>query len=129
MHDVPLHASHTDVRVNVIAYGEMGGDKVPPCSWGTALRVTTRNVLRLMRGGRARWTMANETCHTLKNQGSHWEHHDGHGEQHLSVVFAMRLMLALLVEQTPQRCCALLQAVWATLGSKRRRWERMRALF
>ena len=41
----------------------------------------------------------------------------------------MVMLLAFLVEQTQQRCCALLQAVWAQLGSKRLLWERMRALF
>jgi len=45
------------------------------------------------------------------------------------VVFAMLMMLAFLVDQTQQLCCALFQAVWAKLGSKRRLWERMRALF
>ena len=39
------------------------------------------------------------------------------------------MMLAFLVDQTQQLCCALFQAVWAKLGSKRRLWERMRALF
>jgi hypothetical protein len=33
------------------------------------------------------------------------------------------------VDQTQQLCCALFQAVWAKLGSKRLLWERMRALF
>jgi len=33
------------------------------------------------------------------------------------------------VDQTQQRCCALFQAVWAKLGSKRLLWERRRALF
>jgi len=41
----------------------------------------------------------------------------------------MLMMLAFLVDQTQQLCCALLQAVWAKLGSKRLLWERMRALF
>jgi hypothetical protein len=81
-----------------------------------------------MRGGRARWKSENETFNTLKNQGYHFEHNYGHGEQPLSVVFAMLLMLAFLVDQTQQLCCALLQAVWAKLGSKRLLWERMRAL-
>ena len=80
-----------------------------------------------MRGGRARWKIANETFNTLKNQGSNFEHNDGHGMQNLSVVFATVMMRAFLVEQTQQRCCALCQAVWATLGSKRLLWERMRA--
>ena len=33
------------------------------------------------------------------------------------------------MDQTPQLCGALFQAVWAKLGSKRLLWERMRALF
>ena len=37
-------------------------------------------------------------------------------------------MLAFLVDQTQQRCGALLQAVWAKLGSKHLLWERLRAL-
>ena len=80
-----------------------------------------------MRGGRARWKIENETFNTLKNQGYNFEHNYGHGEQHLSVVFAM-LLLAFVVDQTQQRCCALFQAVWAKLGSKRMLWERVRAL-
>ena len=95
----------------------------------TDLRVSKRNVFHLMRGGRARWKIENETFNTLKNQGYHFEHNYGHGEQHLSVVFAMLMMLAFLVDQTQQLCCALFQAVWAKLGSKRLLWERMRALF
>ena len=66
--------------------------------------------------------------HTLKNQGYNFEYNDGHGEQNLSMVLAT-MLLAFLVDQTQQLCCALFQAVWAKLGSKRLLWERMRALF
>jgi hypothetical protein len=38
-------------------------------------------------------------------------------------------MLVFLVDQTQQLCWALLQALWAKLGSKRLLGERMRALF
>ncbi len=129
VNDVPLNASNAAIRVNFIEYWEMGGDKVQHCSWVADLRVTQRNVYHLMRGGRARWKIENETFNTLKNQGDHFEHNYGHGEQHLSVVFATMMMLAFLVDQTQQCCCALFQAVWAKLGSKRLLWERMRALF
>ena len=128
VNDLPLNAAHTDVRVHVIEYWERGDDKVQHFSWVTDLRVSTRNVYHLMRGGRARWNIENETCHTLKNQGYNFEHNYGHGEQNLSVVFAMLMRLAFLVDQTQQLCCALFQAVWAKLGSKRRLWERRRAL-
>ncbi len=129
VNDVPLNAAHTGVRVNFIEYWEQGADKVQHFSWVTDLRVSTRNVYHLMRGGRARWKIENETFNTLKNQGYNFEHNYGHGEQHLSVVFALLMMLAFLVDQAQQLCCALFQAVWAKLGSKRMLWERMRALF
>ena len=129
VNDVPLNASHVDVRVNFIEYWELGEDKVQHFSWVTDLRVSTRNVFRLMRGGRARWKIENETFNTLKNQGYNFEHNYGHGTQNLAVVFATVMMLAFLVDQTQQICCALFQAVWAKLGSKRLLWERMRALF
>jgi hypothetical protein len=128
VNDVPLNATRADVRVNVIAYWEMGKDKVQAFSWVTDVRVSTRNVSKLMRGGRARWKMENETCNTLKNPGDNFEHNYGHGEQNLSVVFAVLMLLAFLVDQTQQLCCALFRAVWAKLGSKRLLWERMRAL-
>jgi len=129
VNDVPLNESNTDVRVHFIEYGELGDHKVQHFSWVTDLRVSKRNVYHLMRGGRARWKIENETFNTLKNQGYHFEHNYGHGTKNLSVVFAMVMMLAFLVDQTQQLCCALFQAVWAKLGSKRLLWERMRALF
>jgi hypothetical protein len=129
VNDVPLNASHADLRVNFIEYWEVGADKVQHFSWVTDLRVHKRNVYALMRGGRARWKIENETFNTLKNQGYHFEHNYGHGTQNLSVVFAMLMMLAFLVDQTQQLCCALFRAVRAKLGSKRLLWERMRSLF
>jgi hypothetical protein len=129
VNDLPLNASHADIRVNFIEYWELGADRVQHFSWVTDIRVSQRNVYHLMRGGRARWKIENETFNTLKNQGYHFEHNYGHGEQHLSVVFAMLMMLAFLVDQAQQLCCALFRAVWTKMGSKRLLWERMRALF
>jgi Transposase DDE domain len=127
--DVPLNASNSDLRVNFLECWEWDNDKVQHFSWVTDLRLTKGTVYQLMRGGRARWRIENETFNTLKNQGYHFEHNCGHGYQHLSVVFAVLMILAFLVDQVQQMCCPLFQAVWAKLGSKRRLWERMRALF
>src|SRR5438128_1769230 len=129
VNDMPLNESRADIRVHVIDYWEVGPDKIQHFSWVTDIRVSQRNVYPLMRAGRARWKIENETFNTLKNQGYNFEHNYGHGEQNLSVVFAMLMMLAFLVDQTQQLCCALFQAVWAKLGSKRLLWERMRSLF
>jgi hypothetical protein len=127
--DVPLNESNADLRVNFLECWETVNSQVQHFSWVTDLCVTKGTVYQIMRGGRARWRIENETFNTLKNQGYHFEHNYGHGYQHLSVVFAVLMMLAFLVDQVQQLCCPLFQAVWAKLGSKRRLWERMRALF
>jgi hypothetical protein len=127
--DMPLNESNAALRVNFLECWEWNQDTVQHFSWVTDLRVTKGTVYQLMRGGRARWRIENETFNTLKNQGYHFEHNFGHGYQHLSVVFAVLMMLAFLVDQVQQLCCPLFQAAWAKWGSKRLLWEKMRALF
>jgi hypothetical protein len=129
VNQVPLNALNAELLVNFIEYWEISGDHVQHFCWVTDLRVTKRTVYPLRRGGRARWKIENETFNTLKNQGDNFEHNYGHGQKNLSVVFAMLMMLAFLVDQTQQRCCTLFQAVWTKMGSKRMLWERMRSLF
>jgi hypothetical protein len=127
--DMPLNASSAHLRVNFFECWEMSKGKVQHFSWVTDLRVNKATVHRLMQGARARWRIENETFNTLKNQGYHFEHNFGHGYQHLSVVFALLMMLAFLVDQVQQLCCPLFQAAWAKWGSKRLLWAKMRALF
>ncbi len=129
VNDLPLNEANADVLVNFLECWEWDRDKVQHFSWVTDLRLNKGTVYQIMRGGRARWRIENETFNTLKNQGYHFEHNFGHGSQHLSVVFALLMMLAFFVDQVQQLCCPLFQAVWAKMGSKRRLWERMRALF
>lgn len=82
-----------------------------------------------MRGGRARWHIENETFNTLKNQGDHFEHNFGHGEQHLSVVMASLKMLAFLVNQVQQLCDPMFQALLKQMKQKCRLWPRIRGTF
>jgi len=91
--------------------------------------VRPENVALLVRGARTRWKIENETFNTLKNQGYHYDHNFGHGEQQLSVVLALLMMLAFLVDQTQQLCCALFRAAWEKAGSKRQLWDELRHLF
>jgi hypothetical protein len=129
--DVPLNESNADLWVNFLECWawDPASDKVQHFSWVTDLRVHKGTGYQLMRGGRARWRSENATFNPLKNQGDHFEHNFGHGYQHLSVLFAILMMWAFCVDQVQQLCCPLFQAVWAKLGSKSRRWEKMRALF
>jgi len=73
INQVPLNGSHPDLLINFIEYWEIEGDNVQHFCWITDFTVTTANVFELMRGGRARWKIENETFNTLKNQGYHFE--------------------------------------------------------
>jgi hypothetical protein len=127
---VPLNESHPDELVNVLEYWEIHANgKVQYFSWITDFVLTPDNVYAVMRGGRARWKIENETFNTLKNQGYHLEHNYGHGEQNLSVVLALLMMLAFLVDQTQQLCCPVFQAARNKFRTKRYLWEEIRNFF
>ena len=126
---MPLNESNPEVRVNFLEYWESTKSKTQHFTWVTDFRLMSDNVFDLMRGGRARWKIENETFNTLKNQGYQFEHNFGHGHNHLSVVFALLMMLAFAIDQAQQLACPFFQAAWAEVGSKRRLWERLRSLF
>jgi hypothetical protein len=114
----------------VLEYWEIHpGGKVQHFSWITDFLLTPENVWHIMRGGRARWKIENETFNTLKNQGYHLDHNYGHGEQNLSVVLALMMMLAFLVDQVQQLCCPLFQSVWHKMKTKSHLWEEIRCCF
>lgn len=130
----PLNESNPDELVNVLLYWEIPPDqrakvKVQHFSWITDLTLNADTVWDIMRGGRARWKIENETFNTLKNQGYHLEHNYGHGEQNLSVVLALLMMLAFLVDQVQQLCCPLFQAAWSKMKTKCHLWEEIRNHF
>ena len=129
INQMPLNESSPDILVNFVEYWEIKKGKTQHFCWVTDFTITKRNVFTIMRGGRARWKVENETFNTLKNQGYHFEHNFGHGEKQLSVVFATLMMLAFLVDQVQQLACELFQAVLDKKGSRKRLWEHMRALF
>jgi hypothetical protein len=127
---VPLNESHPDVLVNVLEYWEIHPDHtVQHFSWITDFLLGPATVWDVMRGGRARWKIENETFNTLKNQGYNLEHNYGHGEQNLSVVLALLMMLAFLVDQVQQLCCPLFQAAWQKMRTKCHLWDEIRHHF
>lgn len=126
---VPLNDSHPDLLVNYLEYWEQGPQGEQHFSWVTDLPLTRATVRAVMRGGRARWRIENETFNTLKNQGYAFEHNFGHGRQHLCAVFAALMLLAFLIDQVQQRFNQTFRRAWKTAGSKRALWERVRGLF
>lgn len=135
VNNLQLNKSHPDIRVNFLEYWEIHLDKdgneirkkQKHFSWVTDLEISEENVFQIMRGGRARWKIENETFNTLKNQGYKLEHNYGLGKQNLSRVFVTLTLLAFLVDQTLQLCCALYQAALRACTRKIRLFEEIRS--
>ena len=111
--DVQLNKSHPE-RVNVLDYVETDkkGQHHTWC-WVTDLVLNEDTVLLVMRGGRSRWRIENETFNTLKNHGYNLEHNYGHGKEHLATNMAYLTVLAFLVDQIQQLCCPQFQKALA----------------
>ncbi|MCA1617045.1 MAG: transposase [Acidobacteria bacterium] len=128
--DLCLGESAIDVKANYLRYEQTTRDgEVKRWTWITNLPLSARTVEKVMRAGRARWKIENETFNTLKNQGYHFEHNYGHGEQHLATVLALLMLMAFLVDQIQQRCCGMFRQLWTGLGTKAKLWATLRSVF
>ena len=95
----------------------------------TDILLTAENVADVVRAGRSRWKVENETFNTLKNLGYNLEHNYGHGKQHLATIFAVLMMLAFLLDQIQETCCDYFQAARNRFHTRKALWETQRGLF
>ncbi len=130
INQVPLNKSHPDVLINYLEYVETSpkGKKFS-CVWVTDIELKPTTVIKVMRGGRARWKIENETFNTLKTQGYSLEHNYGHGKQHLATNLAMLMFLAFLIDQIEQLACPRFRGAWQSQKSKVSLWFTIRSLF
>lgn len=101
LNNVPLNkSSEESLRVNFLEYWETDneGNISSRFAWVTDIPVSRENAYEIVRAGRARWRIENETFNTLKKQGYNLGHNYGLGKKHLSAVFAHLMMLAFLVD-------------------------------
>lgn len=129
--NLALNKTHPNLRVNFLQYVEYGpdGHERKKFSWLTDLPITEDNAKHLMRGGRARWKVENDTFNALKNQGYNFERNYGHGKINQSGVLAMLMMLTFLLDQTQEMSCPLFQAVHKKYTSRRSVWDHLRSHF
>jgi hypothetical protein len=121
---VQLNSSSPDCVVNFLEYWEIKDKKTTHWSWVTNLALNQNTVYKIMKAGRARWRIENETFNTLKNQGYEFEHNFGHGYKNLSNVFAMQMMLAFCIDQILQLTSKIFQkALLAQNNRKKYLWE------
>lgn len=130
INDIALNKSHPNLKVNFLEYMQTDPKgKETKFSWVTNIQIDEKNVYQIMRGGRSRWKIENETFNTLKNLGYNFEHNYGHGKKYLATVFCLLMMLAFLVDQVQEIACGLFRCIKKFAGSYRELWNRMKILF
>jgi len=128
INDVPLNGSKDADQVNFFDYRMINGEKTTyRNSWVTDTPIDEKNIVTLVKAGRARWKIENETFNTLKNQGYHLEHNFGHGHQNLSMIFFIINLLAFYVHQILDLSDTLYQNVrYTKFTSRKEFWNQLR---
>jgi hypothetical protein len=132
VNNVPLNGSKDADEVNFFQYQlvSKSGKITYKNTWVTDIIIDKDNVVDLVKGGRARWKIENETFNTLKNQGYHIEHNFGHGKQNLSMIFFMLNLLAFYVHQILELTDRLYQTVrYSKFTSRKEFWNQLRCTF
>lgn len=128
---VPIRGDLETIMVNWCALTIFDGktdEKLYHCAWATDHPVQAETVPEIVASGRSRWKVENEGLNVLKNQGYHFEHNYGHGQQHLSSVLLTLLLLAFLCHTALGLSCAIYQAVRRELGARRTFFNDLRTL-
>jgi len=127
---LPLNDANFGLKINMLKYEETDTKgRTKRFSWVTDLPLGRETVMPVMRAGRRRWAIENETFQTLKaRDGYRFEHNFGHGENHLADVFATLAMLAFLIDQVQQHCCPPFRKARKHQGRNLYLWDRLREL-
>ncbi len=125
------------LRVNFLCYKQTDKKgKVTTLTWITDIKLTKNNVFSVMNAGRSipipiGRKIENETFNTLKNLGYHFEHNYGHGDDHLSIIFAFLMLLAFLIDQIVQSACHIFRAIEIEIEikTKIKLWQSIKSVF
>ena len=128
---LPLRRGDDALRVNwcelTIRHADTGA-QLYHNSWATNHTVNAETVADVVASGRSRWKVENEGINVLKNQGYHFEHNYGHGDQHLANLLLSLLLLAFLFHTVLDLGCQLYHAIRRTLGARRKFFNDVQAL-
>ncbi len=128
---VPLRGDEKALLVNwceIHIVEEATGKVLYHNTFATNHTVTGQTVRRTVVAGRCRWKVENEGNNVLKNQGYHFEHNYGHGDQNLSMVLLSLLLLAFLCHTVLQLADTTYQTIRALLVTRQEFFADIRAL-
>jgi hypothetical protein len=119
-----------ELKVNFIRYQQTDKQgKTTTFTWVTDICVADNKLMQLMCAGRARWKVENEAFNTLKNLGYHFEHSFGHGEGHLSTMFAYLMLMSFYIDQLVEYTCHIFKEIHKKIGTKIKFWQSIKSVF
>ncbi|MCY3628244.1 MAG: hypothetical protein OXG88_11495 [Gammaproteobacteria bacterium] len=113
-----LNQKHPDLKVNVMQERAANGKL---SEWITNRELTVSQVEATILEARWRWRIENACFRPLKDfHGPDFEHHPGHGKQHLASIISLVARWQQLVEQVCEHLCLWYQAALFDLLKKPR---------
>jgi hypothetical protein len=97
-------------------------------SWITNHHLNAQNIPQMVSSGRCRWKIENEGNNLLKNQGYHFEHNFGHGQENLSEILLSLNLLSFLFHNVLDLVNAFYREIRLSLGTRKTFFNDIRAL-
>ena len=97
-------------------------------SFITNHQINDDNVEKIVKAGRSRWKIENESNNVLKNHGYNLEHNFGHGQNNLCEILLTLNLLAFLFHSVLKLANSTYQRLRQLLGSRRSFFNDIRAL-
>lgn len=125
-----LNGQNQDIKVNFVRFKEtnLKTGEVLTMEWITNIPLNIDNIQAVVKAGRTRWKIENETFNTLKNQGYHYDHNFGHGKKYLAQNLAQLMLIAFTFDQIQHLLSPLFSKALIICKSKKMLWIKIREI-
>ena len=131
VNNVPMRETEPSLMVNwyeVEIFDTAKNKVIYKNSFITNHELSESNIFPIIKSGRTRWKVENESNNILKNQGYNLEHNFGHGQENLSEILLSLNLLAFLFHNVLDLVNSMYQKVRESLGTIKRFFNDIRAL-
>jgi Fe2+ or Zn2+ uptake regulation protein len=128
---IPLKSGDDSLQVNwceVTIINQKTSEFIYQNSWVTNHKINNNNVEKIVKAGRSRWKIENESNNILKNHGYNLEHNFGHGQNNLCEMLLSLNLLAFLFHSVLDLANFTYQKVRELSVSRRSFFNDIRAL-
>ena len=125
-----LNGQNQDIKVNFVRFKQTNikTGEMLTMEWITDIPLSIENINDIVKAGRTRWKIENETFNTLKNQGYHYDHNFGHGKQYLAQNLAQLMLIAFNFDQIQHLLSPLFNKALIICKSKKMLWIKVREI-